>query len=113
MFEAAGILAVALLPLAAAAQTDARDSVELDPLVITAPVAPLDRELQRLRLMLDVTTPCLGCEAQSVSTRETIVTGLIRFMLFPAEPPPRDEARQVLGTVRCAQAGPGLENFCP
>lgn len=105
--------AAALALASGVAEPDGRGAVEFDPLVITAPVAPLDRELLRLRLMLDAGTPCLGCDARAVPTRDTIVTGLIRFVLLPAEPPPRDAARQALGAIRCDQAGPGFEYRCP
>lgn len=111
----AGALALLLVATAAlhAEEGDGEAAVLLDPITITEPVQPLDAPLWRLKLLLDATTPCLGCDANVAPTRENLLTGLVRFLLLPAEPPPRDEARRALSAVRCASAGPESEFRCP
>ena len=90
----------------------APDSVRLEDMVITAPAAPLDAALLRLRALLDTSAPCLGCDASALPTRENVVLGLVRFILLPAVPPELDEAGRVLAGVRCAQAGPAMDYRC-
>lgn len=110
---AAAMMAITVTGIALADGVADGDATLLDPIEITAPVPAIDAELWRLKLLLEATTPCLGCDADALPTRENILAGLVRFMFLASEPPPMDEARLVLGTVRCAQAGPASEFRCP
>lgn len=115
----AGIVIAAALLLAAPAWLTAQPvtpegrSVELEPLVITGQPDPLDRPLLRLRALLDASAPCLGCDASTEPTHENKVLGLVRFLLLPAVPPPRDAASRAMSHVRCSQAGPEMDYLCP
>ena len=103
----AGIVIAAALLLAAPAWLTAQ------PLVITGQPDPLDRPLLRLRALLDASAPCLGCDASTEPTHENKVLGLVRFLLLPAVPPPRDAASRAMSHVRCSQAGPEMDYLCP
>lgn len=114
---AAGILLAASVGVPSAESRDgyeeaAPDSVQLEDIVVTARPNPLDAAMLRLRVLLDTSTPCLGCDANAAPTRENVVMGLVRFVLLPSVPPEPDEAERVLAGLRCAQAGPGMDYRC-
>lgn len=93
----------AVLALRATAQEP--EPVTLEPLTVTAPVAPLDRSLYLLRLLVEQTTPCLGCDAVLVA-REPAALKLLDYLLFP--PDRLDEAARLAREIKL-QDSPDLE----
>jgi hypothetical protein len=75
---------------------------------VTPGIDPLDASMLRLRALLDTSAPCLSCDA----THESVVMGLVRYLLLPAAPPELDEAGHLVSDSRCADAPPDQEHRC-
>lgn len=66
----------------------------------------------RLRALLDTSAPCPGCDARILSNHESVVMGLVRYLLLPAAPPELDEAGHLVSDSRCADASPDQAYRC-
>jgi hypothetical protein len=94
------------------AQSEGEDpATELDPIVVTPRVNPLDESLDRLREMMEQ-APCLGCE---VKLRESPAESFVNFVLFKAQPPNPDFEQRLESRLaddwRVAERGPEMESF--
>lgn len=76
------------------------DAVELEPLTVTAPVSPLDQSQRLLRLLIERTAPCLGCDAVLARSPESRTVKLLKFLLLPAVPPEVDESARLAAYLR-------------
>lgn len=97
------------LALAGAAAIRAQDpaagpATELPPLTVTAPIAPLDRSRQLLRLLVEKSAPCLGCDAVLRPAARPLT--LQDYLLQPADRV--DEATRVARDVKL-QDSPDLQ----
>jgi hypothetical protein len=108
-FSFLAAVAAATLALAAAAQDP--DTVTLDPVVVTAPAAPLDRSLYLLRIMVGQSTPCLGCDAVLVE-RPWAMRTLLDYLLWPGPPPEVDESTRMARQIKL-QDSPDLDYLRP
>ena len=96
-------LCLSLCALALAAPVAAladQDAVELEPLTVTAPVNALDRSQRLLRLLIERSAPCLGCDAVLVRSPEPRTVTLLKYLLLPAVPPDVDEAARLAAYLR-------------
>jgi hypothetical protein len=57
---------------------------DLEPMTVTAPANPLDRSLHLLRLLVDKSAPCLGCDAV-LARREPFPATVLEYLLLPAD----------------------------
>jgi len=102
-------LAAAVFP--AFAEDPAEPPVELETVTVTAPVPPLDRSQRLLRILVEQSTPCLGCDAVLRERRSPAVS-LLSDLLLPVEPPQVDEATRLAKDVKL-QDSPDLEYLRP
>lgn len=86
LIASAPMLALALAT-PAFAQGPAEEAIELEPLTVTAPVSPLDRSLHLLRLLVEQSAPCLGCDA-AVAARDPARARLLSYLLHSEPPAP-------------------------
>ena len=70
------------------------DSVQLDPITVHPYPNPLDDSLNRLRRMLDASSPCLGCD--SIPVRENLVERVVHAIpeMFVPPNPDFEERRE-------------------
>lgn len=105
---------LALLAFAAGAQApaDPADSaVKLDPITVTGATEPLDRSLHLLRLLVDQSAPCLGCDAVlRIKARPPVALTVLEFLLLPTEPPVVDEATRLARDIKL-QDSPDLDSL--
>lgn len=102
--------ALAVLACAAGAgppETD-DEAVVLEPLVVREPVAPLDRSMHLLRLLVQRSAPCLGCDAVLVERRRPAAVSMLEYLLLPAPPPEVDEATRQARDIKL-QDSPDLD----
>jgi hypothetical protein len=99
-------LALAGTAPAFAQSQDPEDALLLEPLTVTAPVAPLDRSLHLLRLLVAQSTPCLGCDAAPVRSN-----ALLDYLLA-SEPPAVSETDLLLLDLKVKDS-PELEFLRP
>lgn len=102
----------ALLALACALPAAGQESgapTELEPMTVTAPVDPLDRSLLLLRLLVEKSAPCLGCDAV-LAQREAFPETALEYLLLPADR--IDEATRTARDVKL-QDSPDLEYLRP
>lgn len=92
---AAGAAAVADEPAAPAA-----DATPLDTVVVHPPRETLDDSLRLLRLLVEQSAPCLGCDAVLTPERDAPATALLKYLLWPTPPPDVDEGRRLLMDLR-------------
>lgn len=85
------------------------DATELEPITVTAPVSPLDRSLHLLRLLVDRSAPCLGCDAVLARSEPFRMT-VLEYLLSP--PDQVDEATRTAREVKL-QDSPDLEYLRP
>ena len=112
-FALCSILALAALPAAFVVRADdpPATAVEFEPLTVTAPVEPLDRSLQMLRLLVEQSAPCLGCDAV-LQPRTSRTVDFLSYLLLPAEPPQVDEATRLAHEIKL-QDSPDLDYLRP
>lgn len=109
----AAIGALALVaPAMAQVDKPAEAAVPLDPIIVTGRVAPLDRSQYLLRILVEQSAPCLGCDAVLVQRRAPAVVRLLNYLLMPAEPPPVTEADRLAFDIKL-QDSPELEFLRP
>jgi hypothetical protein len=105
------VIALALVVSTAAARQPADpDAAELEPITVTAPVAPLDRSLYLLRLLVAQSAPCLGCDAV-LADRRTPAARLLSYLL-ESEPPEPTEADLLMFEIKVKDS-PDLEYLRP
>jgi len=96
--------ALALLASVAGAQPGTQpgdEPIALDPITVTGTVEPLDRSMHLLRLLVDQSAPCLGCDAVlQLQARPPMARTVLDFLLLPAEPPPVDEATRLARDIK-------------
>ena len=106
-------LIASLLALAgpAMAQEPATDeATELEPMSVIAPVSPLDRSLYLLRLLVEQSAPCLGCDAVLASRRAP--SERVLSYLLESEPPEPSEADLLMFEIKVKDS-PDLEYLRP
>ena len=101
--------ALALAAVPAYAQDGTDPATELDPITVTAPVAPLDRSLHLLRLLVAQSAPCLGCDA--VLTQPPATARLLGYLLA-SEPPAVSQDDLLLLDIKLKDS-PDLEYLRP
>jgi len=99
--------------LALAAPEPAPDETRLEDILVTPQPNPLDQSSERLRQMLEQSTPCLGCDSAPLTARRTLAERVVRYVFFPAEPPAldRDARREAREAVehRAQERGPEMD----
>jgi len=95
-----------------ASAQDADPALQLDPLIVTPWIDPLDEELKRLRRMLEAGTPCLGCDAKTIKARDSAAESIVNYILMPTVPPEPTETDKTEAAVRCQQSGPEMDFLC-
>lgn len=103
--------ALAVIAGAAAAQDTPQDPVELESITVIAPQRPLDRSLELLRILVEQSTPCLGCDAVLRQPRSRTAS-LLGYLLLPGEPPQVDEATRLAHEIKL-QDSPDLDYLRP
>lgn len=108
----AGLWLVLMAMAPGYAQSEGEDpAAELDPIIVTPRINPLDQSLDRLREMMEQ-APCLGCEVQ---LRESLAESFVNFVLFKAQPPNPDFEQRLESRLandwRVAEWGPEMESF--
>jgi len=98
--------------LTAQAAEPPEDPVSLEPMIVMAPIAPLDRSLILLRLLVERSTPCLGCDAVLRTPRAPAAARLLSYLLMPTEPPPVGDSERLLFEIKLADS-PELEFLRP
>jgi hypothetical protein len=84
---------------------------ELEPIVVTPDRAPLDEPSRLLRILVEQSAPCLGCDAVLARPPRPGVA-LLQYLLMPTAPPDVDEAARVALEVKLHDA-PDLEYLRP
>ena len=87
---------------------DSGDRTELEPITVTGSTPPLDRSLKLLRIMVEQSTPCLGCDAVLRESRPAPTTTLLRYLLAHPSPNDVDAATKLASDVKLHDA-PDLE----
>lgn len=106
-------LAAAAEPPSGGTGADTGDEpVRLDELTVTGRPDPLLAQQRRLRMLLDTSAPCLGCDARATASREGVLAGILRFVLLPAIPAEPDAAHWLAAEAQCADAPAALEFRC-
>lgn len=75
------MLAALVIPAAAGVGDEA--PTVLDPVEVTAPVTPLDRSLYLLRLLVEQSAPCLGCDAAAAGRVPALP--VLDYLMLPAD----------------------------
>ena len=108
---AVGLLALTATALALA-QEPADPPTPLDPVTVTGRAAPLDRSLHMLRILVEQSAPCLGCDVIVRQAARPTALRLLSYMLLPAEPPPVTEAERLALEIKLKDS-PELEFLRP
>jgi len=108
---AIGALALAATAIAQA-DKPAEGTVPLDTITVTGRAPPLDRSLYLLRILVEQSAPCLGCDAVLQQARTPPAIRLLNYLLMPAEPPPVSEAERLAFEIKLKDS-PELEFLRP
>ena len=92
----------------AIAQPPADEPVLLEPVTVTGRAAPLNRSLHMLRILVEQSAPCLGCDVIVRQAARPAALRLLSYMLLPAEPPPVTEAERLAFEIKVKDS-PELE----
>jgi hypothetical protein len=102
-FALAAVLCIWVL--VARAQDGPEAATELEPVTVIAPIPPLDRSRHLLRLLVEKSAPCLGCDA--AGTARDAQAELLQYLLA-STPPEVDEATRLAFEVKL-QDSPDLQ----
>lgn len=95
-FLAAAVTVLADEPAAPPGESPA----QLETIVVHPLTPPLDESRRLLRLLVESSSPCLGCDAVLVPAHESPALSLLKYMLVPTPPPEMDEGARLLMDLR-------------
>lgn len=104
----ATVLSLAATALGAAEFEAADSQTDLEPITVTAPVSPLDRQQQLLRILVERSTPCLGCDAVLRQSPPAPTVAFLHQLLAHPSPNDVDAATRLASDVRLHDS-PDLE----